>query len=101
MPEEQSHDNVTLADILEEIKDMGGDVEAQYRDSSYFAAYIFSGGVALVGTSFFVPLITPYWQMFNALGFILLGMGSATYIFWKRRKLRKEQARKRKALKAR
>lgn len=87
MPEEQNQDNVTLADILDE-------VERQHQDSKLFAAYIFSAGVALVGASFFVPLITPYWQMFNALGFIVLGMGSAAYIFWKRSKLWKKQTKK-------
>jgi len=91
MAEEQNHDNVTLADIQKDIKDMRNAAKTQYRGSLYLAAYIFSGGVALVGTSFFVPLITPYWQMFNALGFMLLGGGGAAYCYWKMRKIREKQ----------
>jgi len=85
MPEEQNHDTVTLADILDEVK-------RQHRDSKLFAAYLFSGAVFLAGVGFHVASANPPlgWQMFNAYGFMSLGVVSAigfwAYHFWKMRK---------------
>lgn len=98
MPEEQNQDNVTLADMLKEIKDMRDDAKAQHQRSLRFAAYLFSCAVVLAGLGFYVPLVSPLgWQSSNAVAFIALGMGSAmgllTYQLLERRK--------RKALKGR
>lgn len=119
MSEEQNQDNVTLAAIQKEIKDMRDDAKvqhqeikkefedmrddakAQHKDSLYFAAYVLSVGVGLVGISFLVSLMSPPCrQMFNAVGFVLLGGGGAVYFYWKGKKLREEQKQK-KALKGR
>ena len=96
MAEEQNHDSVTLADIMEKIKDMRNEAEAQHQDSKLFAAYLFSGAVLLAGIGFYMPLITPYWQMSNAVGFMSLGMGSAIGLLTYHQLL---ERRKRKALK--
>ena len=117
MPEEQNHDNVTLAAIMEEIKDMRAEAETQHQEikdkiedmrddakvrhqgSLHFAAYLFSSTVVLVGVGFWVPLFRPLgWQMFDAVAFIALGMGSAMGLLTYHQLL---ERRKRKALKGR
>lgn len=101
MSNEQNKDNDALADILEEIKEIRDDAEAKHKDSLYFAAYVLSVGVGLVGLSFLVSLISPPCrQVFNAVGFMLIGGCGAAYFFWKGKKLREEQKQK-KALKGR
>jgi len=99
MAEEQNHhDNVTLADILKEIKDMKDDAKVQHQHSLHFAAYLFSCAVVLAGIGFWVPLLSPLgWQGFNAVAFISLGMGSAigllTYQLLERRKRKARKGR--------
>ena len=97
MPEEQNHDDVTLADIQKDIRDMRDDAKVQHLDSKLFAAYLFSGAVFLAGLGFHAVSSASCSQIFYGRGLMCLGVvsgiGFFIYHFCERRK--------RKALKGR
>ena len=92
MSKKQNEDKVTLGRIWEEIKCMKKEAEVQHRQALIVSGMGVAGAICFLGISIWVATkLSPNWQWFDSLFFILLGMGFLVYFSVMERKLRRER----------
>lgn len=92
MSEKQNEDNVTLGSIWKEIKSMRKEAKIQHWQAAIISGMGVAGAICFLGISTWVATaLSPDWQWFDSLFFILLGVGLLAYFGRMERKLRKER----------
>lgn len=93
MSEEQNNDNVTLADIQDEIKSMREEAKTQHKQTAIMSGLGVGGAICFLGISILVTVqASPHWRWFHAYFFIALGFGLVVYCWLTWRKLKKQKA---------
>jgi len=90
MSEEQNNDNVTLADIQDEIKSMRNEAKRQHAETAIMSGLGVAGAICFLGISILVTAqASPHWRWFDAYFFVAVGFGFVVYFSLMWRKLRK------------